>query len=357
VEIVIIGLALSSSWGNGHATTWRALARGLAAEGHRVTFLERDVPWYAAHRDLPAPRFCDLILYDDLAGLMRHKGLIAAADAVVVGSYVPDGAAVIDAVAPLARRLAFYDIDTPVTLDLLEQGEEAFLARRQVPAFDLYFSFTGGPILRHLETRFGAREARALYCAVDPGAHAAPGDATPRWDLGYLGTFAADRQPGLEALLLDPARRMPGARFVVAGPQYPEGIDWPANVDRIDHLPPDDHAAFYAAQRFTLNVTRAAMRAWGWAPSVRLFEAAAAGVPILSDRWPGIGDVLPEGQAVTVVDGTEDVIAALRMPEAQRLRQVRAARDQVLAAHSGAARARDMAAALGRLPARMETAR
>ena len=56
LRLAFLGLSLSSSWGNGHATTYRALLRGFASRGHEVTFLERDVPWYGGdHRDLPDP--------------------------------------------------------------------------------------------------------------------------------------------------------------------------------------------------------------------------------------------------------------------------------------------------------------
>ena len=57
MRIVVLGLSVTSSWGNGHATTFRGLLRALTERGHRVLFLERDVPWYAAHRDLPNPPY------------------------------------------------------------------------------------------------------------------------------------------------------------------------------------------------------------------------------------------------------------------------------------------------------------
>ncbi|MBB4066134.1 spore maturation protein CgeB [Gellertiella hungarica] len=312
LDIVIFGLSLSSSWGNGHATTFRALLRGLAAEGHRVLFLERDVPWYAAHRDLPEPDFCAFSLYRELDSVLGdHRERILRADAVIVGSYVPDGVALIDRLAALGpRRLCFYDIDTPVTLARLERGEEEFLARRQIPLFDAYFSFSGGAVLDRLEARFGARKALPLYCSVDAARYRPTGDPL-RWDLGYLGTYSPDRQPTLERLLIEPARRLPHRRFVVAGPQYPGDIDWPANVERIEHLGPADHPAFYSRQRFTLNVTRADMIAAGWSPSVRLFEAAACGTPIVSDAWRGLDDLLPNGEALIIARDGDDVIRAL----------------------------------------------
>ena len=52
-KIVILGLTITSSWGNGHATTYRALVKALNQRGHEVLFLERETPWYCEHRDLP----------------------------------------------------------------------------------------------------------------------------------------------------------------------------------------------------------------------------------------------------------------------------------------------------------------
>jgi spore maturation protein CgeB len=349
LDIVTLGLSLSSSWGNGHATTFRALLKGLHEEGHRTLFLERDMPWYSgAHRDLPAPDFSELVLYDDPdAMLTRFAPRLRAADAVIVGSYVPDGIRLIDRLAAMSlRQLCFYDIDTPVTLAALDAGREDYLAARQIPLFDTYFSFSGGEVLDHLEQARGARRARALYCSVDPSGYPAEPDAPKRWDLGYLGTYSDDRQPTLDRLLLEPARRRPDLRFVVAGPQYPAHIDWPANVERIDHLPPADHAAFYNAQAFTLNVTRAAMRATGWSPSVRLFEAASCGTPIISDPWRGLADLLPAGDAIVIAETPDDVLSALALPEPRRRAIGQSGRARVLAGHTGRARARELAQAL-----------
>ncbi|WP_127754126.1 glycosyltransferase [Devosia sp. 1566] len=350
-DLVVVGLSLSSSWGNGHATTFRALLRGVAAEGKRVLFLERDVPWYANNRDLPDPDFCELAYYSSVDDLLARFGAtLQAADAVLVGSYVPEGVAAIDALSSLGlTRFCFYDIDTPVTLAKLDRGDEEYLARRQIPLFDIYFSFSGGPVLTRLETEYGAKRAEALYCSVDAKRYG-PTGAEMRWDLGYLGTYSPDRQPTLERLLLEPARQLPERRFVVAGPQYPAEIDWPANVERIEHLPPAEHAAFYSAQRFTLNVTRADMIAAGWSPSVRLFEAAACRTPIISDIWPGLTELLPEGEAIVLARTSDDVIDALEsLSEAQREAMAAKAQSLVLAGHTGEARARELLAALASL--------
>jgi spore maturation protein CgeB len=344
LRIVILGLSITSSWGNGHATTYRGLVRELVRRGHDVLFLERDVPWYAANRDLPRPPFGRTELYgslDDLRG--QHADAVGAADLVIVGSYVPDGIAVGDwAQAAASGPTAFYDIDTPVTLAALARGDCAYLDPRQIAGYDLYLSFTGGPTLRRLEREFGSPAARVLYCSVDPELYF-PEAHERRWDLGYMGTYSDDRQPTVERLLLAPARQWPEGRFTVAGPQYPAGIEWPVNVDYVPHLPPAAHREFYNRQRFTLNVTRADMIEAGWSPSVRLFEAAACSTPIVSDRWDGIETLLEPGREIFLADSPADVLRLLReLPEEERRAAGERARGRILAEHTAAHRAAEL---------------
>ena len=343
LDVVVLGLSLSSSWGNGHATTYRALLKAFAARGHRILFLEREVPWYADHRDLTDPDFCRLEFYADVAALETHRMAVAKADAVIVGSYVPDGVAVGRWVQKTARgATAFYDIDTPVTLAKLERGDFEYLSPDLIPGYDVYLSFTGGPTLERIKRQYGAPAAEALYCSVDPDAYP-PLDQPKRWDLSYLGTYSPDRQPTLDRLLLEPARQAPHLKFVVAGPQYPDAIDWPANVERIEHVPPHEHPAFYAASRFTLNVTRADMIRAGYSPSVRLFEAAACGTPIISDIWDGLDTLFEPGREIILAGGTDDVLRALAgTSEADRAAMAAAARRRVLGGHTAAHRARTL---------------
>lgn len=342
LRIVVLGLSLSSSWGNGHATTYRSLLKALAARGHDILFLERDVPWYAAARDLEKPDYCRLEFYESLQDLEGFRDLISTADVVVVGSYVPDGTAVGQFVQNIARGIvAFYDIDTPVTIEALASGSCKYLSDRVIRGYDLYLSFTGGPILRQIEAKYGVPFARALYCSVDPEIYA-PSQHSFRWDLSFLGTYSPDRQPTLHRLLIEPARRAPHLRFAVAGAQYPNDIDWPKNVERIPHVPPNEHPAFYAASRFTLNVTRAEMVRIGFSPSVRIFEAAATGTAIISDPWPGLDSILQIGPEILIATRPEDVLAILlSTPDSRRRRIAQAARRRVLASHTSQSRAQE----------------
>jgi spore maturation protein CgeB len=363
LNIVILGLSITSSWGNGHATTYRALVRALAARGHSILFLERNTPWYAAARDLPKPPYCRAVVYKNFAELKKYAGAIRAADLLIVGSYVPNGIAVGDwALKHAGGATAFYDIDTPVTLALLEQQRAPYISAAMIPRYQLYFSFTGGPILERLERRYRAQMARTLYCAVDPDLYQPQPARRPRWHLGYMGTYSADRQPALERLLLEPARRHAELRLTVAGSQYPRGVKWPRNVERIEHVRPAAHAAFYGRQRFTLNLTRADMIEAGYSPSVRLFEAAACGCPIISDWWEGLDQFFKVGEEILVADSSEQVTEYLfDLSPDDRRRLGAKARARVLAAHTAAHRAAELESyalsLLGRRPPAQAAAR
>jgi spore maturation protein CgeB len=341
LSIVILGLSITSSWGNGHATTYRGLSRELAARGHSVLFLERDAPWYAAHRDLANPQYARTELYSSLDEVRkRFSAQVRDADLVIVGSYVPDGTEVGRWVIETARgATAFYDIDTPVTLARLAAGNCEYLAPDLVPRYGMYLSFTGGPILARIERELGAARALPLYCSVDPALYG-PERRTLRWDLGYMGTYGADRQNAVDELLLAPARQQPTFRFVLAGAQYPATVVWPSNVQRIDHVPPHAHCTFYNEMAFTLNVTRADMRAAGWSPSVRLFEAAACGIAIISDRWQGLEELFEPGSEILIAEDREDVLRYLRdITETERRAIGARACARVRAAHTAAHRA------------------
>lgn len=355
-DIVILGLSITSSWGNGHATTYRSLARALHDRGHRVLFLERDVAWYAENRDLPDPPFCRTALYANIAELGRYAAEVRDADLVIVGSFVPDGAEVGRWVTRTARGVrAFYDIDTPITLARLSRGDADYLTRDLVPAYDLYLSFTGGPAPERLEREFGAPMARSLYCSADPDCYFHE-PVQVRWDLGYMGTYSDDRQPTLERLLLEPARQWRDGRFAVVGPMYPTHLRWPPNVWRDQHLSPRQHRGFYSAQRFTLNVTRADMVALGYSPSVRLFEAAACATPIITDGWNGLETIFEPGREILVALGTNDVLAMLHELSEEERRHIGArARERVAREHTAAHRAAQLEAYVGAVTKRTIT--
>jgi spore maturation protein CgeB len=346
MKIIIFGLSITSAWGNGHATTFRALCSALHRRGHRIVFFERNAEWYKNNRDLPDPAFCAVRIFEDWnQALPWVRAELRDSDVAVVGSYFPDGVAALDEVCNSHLPVkAFYDIDTPITVGALKaSGKTDYLLPRHLGELDIYFSFTGGPMLRELENDFGVSLALPLYCSVDPEKHReVPPAEDCRYDLSYMGTYAPDRQPKIEEFLCLPARQVPAARFIVAGPQYPLSLAWPANVERIVHLNPSRHAEFYCSSRMTLNLTRRDMIMAGYSPSVRLFEAAACAATIVSDIWAGLESFFAPGSEVLLPSSAEDVVRYLTGYDDRELRRIgRAARERVLASHSNSVRARE----------------
>lgn len=345
MKIVVFGLSITSSWGNGHATTYRALLAALQKRGHQIVFFEKNEEWYASNRDMPCPEFCQVRLFDHWrSALPAIRQEIEDCDVAIVGSYFPEGIRVTDELANSKVPIkVFYDIDTPITLSKLRAGGAEYLQPRQVRHFDLYLSFTGGPILNQIKQEFHAPRALPFYCSFEPQKYR-PRGVYRRYqcDLSYMGTYAADRQPKLDELFIAPALNAPNRRFLLAGPQYPSKIKWPGNVRRIKHLSPRWHPHFYSSSRLTLNVTRQAMAEWGFSPSVRLFEAAACACPIISDTWPGLDSILKTGEEVLVAESSSEIIFILRDTDDLQLQRIgQLARERVLVEHSSSRRAEE----------------
>jgi spore maturation protein CgeB len=345
MKFVVFGLTISSTWGNGHGTLWRGLAKALAREGHTLVFFERDVPYYADTRDyfdIPRGR---LVLYSDFQDVRGEaRAQLRDADVAMVTSYCPDGVAAAELVLDARATRAFYDLDTPVTLARLAQGESLpYIGPRGLRDFDVVLSYTGGGALDALRERLGARRVAPLYGHVDPDVHA-PAAPQPHYraDLSYLGTYSPDRQHGVEQLLIEPARLRPHARFLIGGAQYPQDFPWTNNIYFVRHLPPAEHPAFFCSSRLTLNVTRAAMAEMGWCPSGRLFEAAACGAPVLTDTWSGLDAFFTPGEEILPAQTTQDALAALDLFDTELTHVGRAARERTLAEHTSDHRAAEL---------------
>jgi len=344
VKIVVFGLTVSSSWGNGHATLWRALGHALRAMGHEVVFFERDVPYYASTRD-EGPYGCTWVLYDDFGSVVeRARRELSRADAAMVTSYCPDARRACELVLEATKGTrVFYDLDTPVTLERVQAGEPVeYLPAFGLGDFDLVLSFAGGPALDAMREHFGARKAAPLYGSVDLSAYRPVEVDAPRAELSYLGTYAADRHDTFRSFFLDVARDNPARSFVVGGAMYPQDEVWPRNVRHVPHVPPASHPAFFASSRLTLNVTRRPMMRLGHCPSGRLFEAAACATPIVSDDFPGIEGFFEPGREILVARSKDDVESALGLDREELRRIGRAARERVLAEHGAEARAKEL---------------
>lgn len=344
MRIIIFGLTVSSSWGNGHASLWRGMLRALAGQGHEIVFFEKTVSYYADTRDAwPIPTGVEVRFYDGIGDIV--EGLAAEsyrADVAMVTSYCPSGAEICRLLMKYVTGLTvFYDMDTPVTLRSLHQGAKVFyLPEEGLGAFDLVLSFTGGRALAELRSRLGAKRVQPLYGWVDGGCYRKVQPCAEYSSaLSYLGTYAADRQPALQELLLKPADRYPAQRFFIAGAQYPDDFPWAPNIHFVRHLPPDLHPAFFCSGRATLNITRSAMKEFGYCPSGRLFEAAACGVPIVTDAWEGLEEFFEPGLEILRVETSQQVVQVLEMSDRELQQIADAAQTRVMEDHTAENRA------------------
>jgi spore maturation protein CgeB len=345
MKLVIFGLTISSSWGNGHATLWRGLCNALAGQGHQVTFFERDVSYYADHRDLFTPQAYQLSLYPDWKTVRPEaEAAVRDSDAAIVTSYCPDAQSASDLILSSAALKIFYDLDTAVTLaKLRSEGGVSYVPREGLAKFDLVLSYVGGSALDDLRELLQARKTAPLYGSVDPELYKpVPSSEHYESDLSYLGTYAGDRQHALQKLFLEPANRLPERKFLLGGAQYPDDFPWNENVWFVRHVPPAEHPHFYCSSRITLNVTRGAMAEVGYCPSGRLFEAAACGTPIVSDWWEGLGDFFEPGKELLVARSAEDVVEAVTRDKEELECIGRAARERVLNEHTAEHRSREL---------------
>lgn len=353
MKLLVFGLSVTSSWGNGHATVYRGLLKQLHSLGADVTFVEKDVPWYAENRDLSTAGFARIRLYGDtgeLEDLLEQE--LKWADVVMMGSYFPDGIVVADRLRR-QRELPrlYYDIDSPITLSYFATERAApYLRVDQIPIFDAILSFTGGRAVLEMEKRWGARYVEAFFCALDPETHRrVEAESRFRCKLGYMGTYSSDRHAAWKSFFLRPAMRLPEKQFVLAGPQYPH-MELPPNLRHFQHLAPKDHPAFYSSCDLTLNLTRGPMVTYGYSPSVRLFEAAGCGTCIVSDRWEGLGEIFDMGREILVVDSENEMVGLLKSLNSEELLEIgERARGRALQDHTYAVRAQQFLQLLERL--------
>jgi spore maturation protein CgeB len=344
MKLVIFGLTVSSSWGNGHATLWRGLCNALARQGHDVTFFERDVSYYANHRDLLWPKSYKLVLYPSWTEVLSlAKSAVSESDVALVTSYCPDAQPACALVLGSKAMKVFYDLDTAVTLqNFRRRGSVEYIPPAGLADFDLVLSYVGGQALKELQDLFGAKRVAPLYGSVDPDVHKPVAPSSHyHSDLSYLGTYAADRQSAVQTLFLDPAQRLPQRKFLLGGAQYPDDFPWNENVWFVEHVPPPEHPAFYSSSKATLNVTRSAMASFGYCPSGRIFEAAACGTPVVSDSWEGLDKFFEPGHEILVATSAEDVVRAIELGDEELRRVGKAAREKVFSAHTADHRSRE----------------
>jgi spore maturation protein CgeB len=355
VNIAFFGSSLVSAYWNGAATYYRGMLAALARRGHRVTFYEPDAYQRQLHRDIPDPDWARVVVYpgDRLSAAEEALAQAAGSDLVVKASGVGVNDEwlerhVLDLASP-TTMVAFWDVDAPATLErVARRPDDPFAAL--VPAYDVVFTYGGGPPVVEGYQALGAVRAVPIYNALDPSTHfPVPPDPRFAGDLAFLGNRLPDREARVEEFFLEVARRLPGRRFVLGGSGWDSKV-LPDNVHYVGHVYTRDHNAFNTSARAVLNVHRDSMAAAGHSPATRVFEAAGAGACIISDDFRGVERFLAPGREILLArEGAEvaEILEALREEDTRELG--RAARARVLAEHTYDHRALEVEAVLGEL--------
>ncbi|MBV9585227.1 MAG: glycosyltransferase, partial [Alphaproteobacteria bacterium] len=223
---------------------------------------------------------------------------------------------------------------------------------RQIPQYDIVFTYGGGPPVVAAYEGFGARLCVPIYNGLDPTTHH-PAAADPRFccDLGLVANRLPDRERRIEEFFLAVAAELHDRHFLLAGAGWADK-PMPQNVGFIGHLYTADHNAFNASCLAVLNVSRDSMASNGYSPATRVFEAAGAGACLITDAWQGIEVFFEPDREILVAENGPAVaehLAHLSPAEAGRIGD--AARRRALAEHTYTQRVRLVEDVLaGRLP-------
>jgi len=343
LEIAFFGSSLVSAYWNGAATYYRGILRALADRGHRITFYEPDAYDRQAHRDMADPAWATVVVYpiSDEIGIRRALGAASAADLVVKASGVGVFDELLESAILELRRddgtrplTAFWDVDAPATLERVSQ-DPTDRFRALIPAYDVVFTYGGGPPVVTGYGFLGARLCVPIYNGLDPDVHR-PAQPDPRFsgDLGFLGNRLPDRERRVEEFFLAPAAALSRSVFVLGGSGWHDK-KVSANVRVVGHVYTRDHNVFNSSTRAVLNVNRDSMARVGYSPATRVFEAAGAAACILTDAFVGVERFFVPGEEILVArDGSEvaQILTALTPERAQEIG--RAARKRAHAEHT-----------------------
>jgi spore maturation protein CgeB len=345
LNIAFFGSSLVSAYWNGAATYYRGIIRALHERGHNITFYEPDAYERQKHRDIPDPEWASVHVYPS----DHEKGVYAAlessksADLIVKAS----GVGVFDELLERevlnlrkpGRRVIFWDVDAPATLDRMGSDEDdAF--RALVPQYDLVLTYGGGDPVINAYKSFGSRECIPVYNALDPSTHyrVAP-DARFSGELGFLGNRLPDREARVDEFFFRPAPEVADARFLLGGNGWADK-SMSENVRYLGHVYTADHNAFNSSLKAVLNISRESMARYGYSPATRVFEAAGAGVCIITDAWEGIEQFLEPDSEVLVAHDGRDVAGFMETLTTEKADEIgNAALKRVLSGHTYAHRA------------------
>jgi spore maturation protein CgeB len=314
MKIFVFGSSIVSSYWNGAATYYRGVYKSLDRLGHQITFAEPDAYNRQQHRDAGDYSYVRSLVYSPGRDIEAMLSLARQADVVIKHSGIGADDEVLEqrVLECQPRSLVLYwDVDAPATIARLHERPDDTFAHA-VPRYDAILTYGGGPGVEREYRAFGARAFLGVYNGLDPQTHfPVPPDPEVASDLAFIGNRLPDREKRVEDLFLAAAHLAPEMHFLLGGEGWGDK-PMPPNVRWIGHVPTTDHNRINSSARMVLNINRASMASFGFAPPTRVFEVAGSGSCLLCDDWPGIDECFTPGKELLVVRSAQDIAHALR---------------------------------------------
>ncbi len=340
LDIAFFGSSLVSAYWNGAATYYRGILSAMHALGHSITFYEPDAYERQQHRDIPDPDYAKVVVYQPTESeVCAQLEKAAGADIIVKASGVGVfdeflEREVLNAASP-NTRVVFWDVDAPATLDRVQtHPDDPF--HNLIPRFDYIFTYGGGDPVKNAYEALGAKECIPIYNALDPETHH-PVARDNRFEghLSFLGNRMPDREQRVMEFFFKPAGHLENQQFILGGNGWEDNIPQLANVRCLGHIYTKDHNAFNCTPQAVLNISRESMAKYGFSPATRVFEAAGAGVCLITDYWKGIEQFLAPDEECLVAQDGEEVVQHLQNLTAEKAAQIgKAALHRVFAEHT-----------------------
>ncbi len=343
LDIIVIGETLHSTYHNNLATNYRALIRELARLGHTVFFVEAQQEVYRVNRDLPSAPYCEYAKFADLDMLSdQFVDAVRVADLVILGSGVPDCAAIAEWLLATAEGVLVYlDYQPFHLLADLRQAPVANRAMQVLAGFDLFLGSAGIPVLREIQQTIPCKSVASFWGVVDQFLYYRT-DGPKDYALGYLGNFHPEKMAALQEMIFEPARTRPGRRYVIAGENFAAAgtTAEPAALAINHYVPTTQHVEFFNRLHYSLHIAHPLAQKVGYSPPPLLLEAAACGVPVITRHWVGMEEFLVPYEEIFVAENAAEVSDILdTVSTKERLRRAERARRRVMVEHAPSVRA------------------
>ncbi len=358
LRIAYFAHAIRSDWNNGNAHFLRGLLHQLGVAGQSVTIFEPDHEWSIdnlreeplgvdslEHFNETYPDL-DIELYrpDQVQERELWQRTLHSYDLVVVHEWNPPQLAhlLLELRTNLGFRLLFHDThhrasSSPEQIQLFG-----------IDRFDGVLAF--GEALRTLyRERFGIERVWTLHEAADVEIFRPLTAVEKQQDIVWIGNWGeGERSDEIRRFLLDPAAAMPQYETRIYGVRYPEnGLAalQAAGVSYGGYLPNLDAPETYACSRLTVHMPRQQYSgAMTGIPTIRVFEALACGIPLVSAPWSDTEELFRPGDFLWARN-TAEMTAAIQhlLTDADAARQQAAlGLETVLQRHTCAHRAQEL---------------